>query len=231
MVDKLDTVDWSGDGDDADFFHAIERVFDIRLRSHLPWTTFSDVRDHVLAQVAARGCGGTTCATQMTFYRLRRALGLRREVGPETPMAGLIGENLRLAFNDLEADMGLKMPPTRAGSLGIVGGFCFIVAVAVLAFSTLPPPLRIFVAGASAYVGLWLRHTDRRRLPQGCNTIGDLARMIADQNRGKLARDGARLTDSDVWRIIRQLAASESGIDPDLIGPETTFFRIKKRAA
>lgn len=231
MVDKLDTVDWSGDGDDADFFHAIERVFDIKLRSYLPWTTFGDVRDHVLAQVAARGCGGTSCATQMTFYRLRRALGLGREVGPETPMSGMIGAHLGLAFNDLEADTGLKMPPTRAGWLGIVGNLCFIVAVAVLAFSTLPPPLRVFVAGASAYGGLWLRHTDRRRLPHGCNTIGDLARMVADQNRGRLAHDGARLTDSDIWRIIQQLAADESEIDPNLVGLETTFFRIKKRAA
>jgi hypothetical protein len=231
MVDKLDTVDWIGNGDDADFVHAIERVFNIRLRSHVPWTTFGNVRDHVFAQVAARGCGGTTCATQMTFYRLRRALGLGREVGPETPMAGLIGEHLRLAFNDLEADTGLKMPPTRAGWLGIVGSLCFIMAVAVLAFSTLAPPLRIFVAGASACVALWLRHTDRRRLPHGCNTIGDLARMVADQNRGRLARDGARLTDSEIWRIIQQLAAEESGIDPNLVGLETTFFRSKKRAA
>lgn len=227
----LDTVDWSGDGDDADFFQAIERIFDIRLRSHLPWTTFGEVREHVVAHVAASGHGGTTCATQMTFYRLRRALGLGRQVGLDAPVAGLIGKHLRLAFNDLEADTGLKMPATRAGWPGIAGGFCFIAAVAVLAFTTLPPPLRIFAAGASAYVGLWLRHSDRRRLPHGCETIGDLALMVTEQNRGRLARDGARLTNQEIWWIIQQLAAEESGIDPDLIGPDTTFFRSKTRAA
>jgi hypothetical protein len=231
MLDMLDTVDWIGDGDDADFCQAIERVFDIRLRSRLPWTTFGDVREHVVAQIAARGHAGTICATQMTFYRIRSALGLGREVGPETPVAGLVGKRMRQAFNDLEADTGLKMPTTRAGWLGIVGGLCFVAAVAVLALATLPPLLRIFAAGASAYVGLWLRHSDPRRLPHGCNTIGDLARMVTDQNRGRLARDGARLTDPEIWQIIQRLAAQESGINPDLIGPGTTFFRSKKRAA
>jgi len=96
----LDTVDWVGDGDDTYFFQAIERVFDIRLRSHLPWTTFGEARDHIVAHVAARGRGGTTCATQMTFYRLRRALGLGRQVRPDAPLAGLIGENPRLSFNN-----------------------------------------------------------------------------------------------------------------------------------
>lgn len=231
MVDKLDTVDWSGDGDEADFFQGIERVFGIRLRASLPWTTFGEVHAHVIAQVAARGSSGTKCATQMTFYSLRRSLGFGREVGPETPLVGLIGERIQLAFNDLEADTGLKMPATRAGWRGIVGSLCFIAALAVLAFTMLPPPIRIFFAGTSAYMGLWLRHSDRRRLPHGCKTIGDLARMVTDQNRGRLARDGARLTDQEIWRIIQQLAAQESGINPDLIGLETTFFRIKRRAA
>src|SRR3546814_7578556 len=85
----------------------------------------------------------------------------------------------------LEADTDLKMPATRAGWLGIVSGLCFAVAVAILAFTTLAPPLRIFAAGASAYAGLWLRHLDRRRLPRRCDTIGDLARLVTEQNRGR----------------------------------------------
>lgn len=222
----LETVDCGGDGDDTAFFQAIERIFDIRLRSHLPWTTFGEVRDHVVAQARPMH-GGTTCATQMTFYRLRRALGLGRQVGPDAPLAGLIGKDLRRAFNDLEADTGLTMPATRAGRRGIAGGLCFVAAAAILAFTMLPPSLRIFAAGATACMGLWLRYSDRRRPPHGCETIGDLARMVAEQNRGRLARDGARLSSPEIWRIIQQLAAEESGIDPDLIGPDTTFFRSK----
>jgi hypothetical protein len=230
-MQMLDTVDWSGDGDDADFALAIERIFDLRLRSNLSWTTFGEVRDHVVAHVAAHGGGGAACATQMTFYRLRRALGLGRQVGPDAPLASMIGGKLRQVFSDLEADTDLRMPATRAGWPGIVGSSCFVIAAAILAFTTLPPPFRIFAAGASAYLGLWLRHLDRRRLPRGCETIGDLARVVSEQNRGRLARDGARLTSPEIWRIIQQLAADESGIDPDLIGPETTFFRIKAQAA
>lgn len=214
----LDTVGWAGDGDDTDFFLAIERTFDLRLRSNLPWTTFGEVRDHVFSHIAAHSGGGTKCATQMTFYRLRRALGLGRHVGPDAPLAPLIGDKLRQSFNDL------KMPATRAGWPRIVGGLCFTVTVAILAFTTLAPPLCIFAAGASAYAGLWLRHIDNRRLPRGCETVGDLARLVTEQNHGRLARDGARLTAPEIWRIIQQLAAEENGIDPDLIGPETTFF-------
>lgn len=227
----LDTVGWAGDGDDTDFFVAIERIFDLRLRLNLSWTTFGEVRDHVVAHVAAYGDGGTACATQMTFYRLRRALGLSRNVGPDAPLAPLIDENVRWMFNDLEADTNLKMPATRIGWPGIVGNLCFAAAAVFLAFTTLSPPLRIFAAGASAYAGIWLRHFDRRRLPRGCQTIGDLARLVSDQNRGKLARDGARLTLPEIWRIIQLLAVEESGIDPNLIRPETTFFRQKAQAA
>lgn len=230
-MQSLDTVNWTGDGDDVDFFLAIERVFDLRLRSHLPWTTFGEVCEHVVTHVAAHGRAGTICASQMTFYRLRRALGLGRHVGPDAPIAALIGENLHQSFRDLEADTDLKMPRTRVGWRGFIGGLCFAIAVVVLAFTTLPPPLRIGAAGAAAYLGLWFRHLDRRRLPHGCRTIGDLARIVTEQNRGRLARNGARLADPDIWRIIQQLAAEESGIDPALIGPATTFFRSKARAA
>src|SRR3546814_15780143 len=121
----------------------------------LPWTTFGEVRDHVVAHVAAYSGGGTTCATQMTFYRLRRALGLGRHVGPAAPLAPLIGGKLRQAFSALEADTDLQMPATRAGWLGIVSGLCFAVAVPILAFPPPAPPLRIFAAGASAYAGPW----------------------------------------------------------------------------
>ena len=115
----LDTVNWAGDGDDTDFALAIERIFDLRLRSNLPWTTFGEVRDHVVAHVAAHGGGGMTCATQMTFYRLR--LGLGRHIGPDARLVPLIGANLPLVFSDLEPDTDLKMPATRSGWFGITG--------------------------------------------------------------------------------------------------------------
>jgi hypothetical protein len=230
-MQMLDTVDWTGDGDDTDFFLAIERIFDLRLRSHLPWTNFGEVRDHVIAHVSANGRRGTACATQMTFYRLRRALQLGRNVGPDASLPTLIVENPHRSFRDLEADTGLKMPQTRVGWAGAVGLMCFAIAVAVLAFTTWSPLVRILVAVASAYAGLWLRHFDCRRMPHGCETMGDLARLVTDQNLGRLARDGARLSDADIWQIIQQLAASESRGDPELIGPQTTFFRSKVKAA
>src|SRR3546814_6753959 len=108
------------------------------------------------------------------------------------------------------------MAATRDGLLGIVSGLCFAGAVSILAFTTLAPPLRMFAAGASAYAGLWLRHLDRRRLPRRCDTIGDLARLVTEQNRGRLARDGARLTAPELWRIVQQLAAEESGMAPEI---------------
>src|SRR3546814_18967640 len=104
----------------------------------------------------------------MTCYRLRRALGLGRHVVPDAPLAPLIGGKLRQAFSDLEADTDLKIPATRAGWLGIVSGICFAVAVAILPFTTLAPPLRIFAAGPSAHAGLWLRHLCRRRFTRRC---------------------------------------------------------------
>src|SRR3546814_13583583 len=99
----LDTVGWVGDGDDTDFFLAIERTFDLRLRSNLPWTTFGEVRDHVVAPVAAYSGGCTTCAPQLTFYRLRPALRLGRHVGPGAPVAPRSGETVHTAARALGA--------------------------------------------------------------------------------------------------------------------------------
>src|SRR3546814_13008413 len=104
----LDTVGWVGDGDDTDFFLAIERTFDLRLRSNLPWTTFGEVSDHVVAHVAAYSGGGTTCATQMTFYRLRRAPGLGRHVGAGAPLGQLTGGNHRRALDRTSGGMGKR---------------------------------------------------------------------------------------------------------------------------
>jgi hypothetical protein len=55
--------------------------------------------------------------------------------------------------------------------------------------------------------------------------------MAAEQNRGRLARDGARLTDAEVWQIIQELAVEESRADPNSIGLQTTFFRNKVQVA
>ncbi len=230
-MQMLDTVDWVGDGDELWFVSAIEDVFDLRLRARLPWTTFGEVRDHFFAHVAQYGRNGTKCATQMVFYRLRRARGLGRRVAPDAELSELVGANPVEWFNDLEADTDLKMPKTRCGRLGIAGGVCIALAVAVLAFTKLHDPFVVAAACAIAAAGLWVRSFDRRRLPHGCQTIGDLARMVAEQNCGRLARDGARLPEAQIWRIIQQLAAEETGVNPDQIGLETTFFRPKARAA
>jgi hypothetical protein len=224
-IQPLDTVDWSGDGDDADFFRAVEAVFDIRFRSHIPWTTFGEVYDHVIARVPASARDGTICASQMTFYRLRRALGLGRHITPGEPLLPLLGKNIRREFGDLEAETDLKMPPTRAGVFGIAGGICFVAAAAVLTLSTLAPPMRFALAVAGVYFGMWMRSIDSGRLPRGCETLGELANKVAEQNRARLARHGARLTNDEIWRIIQQLAAEEGGQDPGRIGPRTTFFR------
>jgi hypothetical protein len=227
----LDTVDWAGDGDDHDFFCAIERVFDLRLRHELPWTTFGEVRDHVVRHLGARGGRGETCATQMTFYRLRRGLDLGRNIGPGAPLPPPILVDPKRRFADLEADTDLRMPSTRIGWAGVVSMASFLGAGSVLAFTVLPAPLDIFAAVVLGCLGLWLRHIDRRRLPRGCATLGDLARMAAEQNRGRLARDGARLTDAEVWQIIQELAVEESRADPNSIGLQTTFFRNKVQVA
>jgi hypothetical protein len=66
--------------------------------------------------------GGTTCATQMTFYRFRHVLGLDRDVGLDAPLAQLIGMKLRRVFTHLEVGTDLEMPATRAGCYGIAVG-------------------------------------------------------------------------------------------------------------
>ncbi len=219
----LQTVNWVGDGDELYFFESVERVFDLKLRREIPWTTFGDAFDHVDAYVQRHGTG-PGCATQMAFYRLRSALLLGRNTGPDAPVAPLVGGNLKARFRDLEADTGLAMPPPAFGPLGWV---------AVGLFSaTLPVAIILGFGGRGAGVAAllvmtgWIcRVRDHGRWPRGIATLGNLARAVADLNRGRLAKAGARLTSAEIWAIIQALGASETGIDPAVIGPDTTFFK------
>lgn len=231
MTDQqfADTVNWAGDGDDDDFFSTIERIFDLKLRRELPWTTFGDVLDHVDAYVQKHG-PGDGCATQMAFYRLRAALGLGRSVRPEEQLEPHLHGRLKWQFRDLEADTGLDLPSPALGPKGWLAVAMFGAAL-VAAFLMESAMMRVGVVAVLAIGGYLLKVADHRRLPAGLTTLGDLARVVADRNRGKLAKEGARLTRDEIWRIIQELAALESGIDPERVRPGTTFFKSTIKTA
>jgi hypothetical protein len=182
----LNTVDWVGDGDDADFFRSIERVFDLTLRRELPWTTFGEVADHVVKHVDRRGAG-KGCATQMAFYRLRKALALRRTTTPTESLAPILASGLKARFADLAADTNLEMPRLDLGLLGWASLTAFataMITVFALGFSA-EGNLAGFGLGALGFL-FW--QFDQRRLPKHIVTMGDLARAVGDENRGRLAR-------------------------------------------
>lgn len=226
-VQAIDTLDWQGD--ELSFISDVEQIFAIDLPSKVDWVTLGDVLEQVDAHIRAHG-DGDGCATQMVFYRLRRALGLPASARPSDELVRTAFEPMKARLSEIEASIGLPMPEPDRQARYWIG---LLLCLASLCSGALPvSALTKFTCFVLTFAsGAMLMRLDRGKLPRDWRTLGDLTRAIADRNRGALARQGARLRREEIWRIIQELAALESGIDPGRIGTGTTFFMEKRKAA
>jgi len=54
-------------------------------------------------------------------------------------------------------------------------------------------------------------------LPGGCKTVGDLVNDLLVMNYGALANGAGGWNEREVWKVLRQVIASEFGHDPSYI--------------
>lgn len=214
------------DGDIA-VFEEIEAVFAVELTQEDvgEWRTVGDIHETLLLRLADRR-DGEACATAMTFYRIRQALGGRAlGLTPHTPLAQLVGRNPKKWRSDLQRKLALDLPHfawTTARKMGCVLG---LSAAAGLLFGLLLDSTAI---AAGSVIALLLSYglgtIDCLSLPADLVMLGDLARAIAARNVGALALQGARLRNADIWQAICAIIAEETGTPRDQIGPDSYLF-------
>ena len=212
-------LDLAGDGDELDLILAIEESFGVELDDEAEgWRTVGDIADWLEGRVGARS-SGPRCASAMTFYRLRAALGDRR-LTPESRLAECLPGSPDAALKRLAEQTKLRLPATRPGLLGRIGAWLLFAAFAAL-FGLLFGLSPWVVAGLAA-AGLVLVHLDRGEHPVA--TLGQLAEAAAASNQSRLAALGARQDRDTVWRSLVRLAEEHAGAAPGTVGRETRII-------
>lgn len=224
---SLPTVNLDPQDGDIAVFEELQTVFALALTQDDvgEWRTVGDIHATLRHKLAKRP-DGNACATSMTFYRLRRALGARASgLKPSTPLAPLVGPNPKKWRAEVQQAVNLNLPVFPLTSVGTIG--CLVGFVAF--FSLLVSGLfesSVIATGSLATLVMCgaLCCLDRLSLPNDLVTLGDLARAIAARNVGALARQGARVRDADIWQAVCAILAEETGTPRDQIGPDSYLF-------
>lgn len=212
-------------GDDADdLLLDIEQTFEIKFAPNeaLNVNTIGDLLEVVLRNLNYDALEQRKCATSMCFYRLRRAIGPHVpdvKLRPETPVETLRRVPFRKLRHLIESEAGLRAPRYVATPVGyILLASAFLLPLTALAFQQ-----PWWAVSLSAVFSLALVAAMPRRLPPKVETFGDLVNAVASQSLGRLAKQGARVDQAQVWEALREIAAEFSDSAKD-IGPETLIY-------
>jgi hypothetical protein len=226
----------AGDGDEIDLVEDIERAFDVAFSNREAATvqTVGDLYDLLLLKLPPNDAD-RKCASAMTFYRLHRALhdmGYAESLTPASPIAFLDERNTWRAFKGLEEASGLQLPRLRLTRLGAVGCTFVLSALAAIAiwwmFKGLDGVTAVIGVAAAIAAGAAIAWLDPKRLPRDMKTLADLVRQTAPLNFGRLAKQGARHSNSDVWDAM--IAVLSEHKPKTAITRETFFFDSQLRA-
>nr|WP_295468902.1 acyl carrier protein [Mesorhizobium sp.] len=216
------TLGLAGDGDELDMLEAVESSFGIRLDTQETERieTVGQLFDVVLAKTSVDQ-DARKCATAIAFYRLRRALG-DRSASPRSRLDEIISDTPARLHRRIERDTGLAMPRASLGRIGLTALFAAILLVPATIMTVAHgwPYWPLMTLPAAAAVGsIWL---DSRRWHE--ETLGEMARKVANLNFAKLSKFGARSSAGDAWMAYTGLLSDITGIDIEEIGRETRFI-------
>ncbi|WP_199555476.1 hypothetical protein [Sandaracinobacteroides hominis] len=211
------------DGDDAsDFIVEIEAAFGLKIPAG--WescSTLGDVHALVVASAPDTWADGRTCATMMSFTRLRSALGHHAadvRIGPQTPLNVFSHVPVRGLCSEI-AQAGLRKPPVVVGVVGCTG-------LAIMALSLLAGAIASnwWIGLCGLVGGFALFRLAPLSFGRGLVTFGDLARACAAGSAGTLADEGARSGPKEIWDTIADMALRRATFPRDEVSPSTLLL-------
>jgi len=199
----------------------LEKVFDIEISNEeaVQLSTVGELHDLLLQKISPNA-DDRKCATAMAFYRVHRALmemGYPERMAPATDVRFLDKGGAKRAFKVLHEKTGLHLPQPdwtwigRTGCVASIGG-----AIAAIMLAVLHQPLWS-IASAARFIALG----------------GGIAATLLEPGKvGRLAKQGARHSDADVWNALVEIL-SDYALPKEAIARDTYFVRseLKKHTA
>lgn len=221
------TLDLDPERGAIDLIENVEKAFAIKIandEAERCWTV-GDIYEVICARTPLWGEQGRSCASSAVFYRVRRSLAPedRSSISPGSSLAGA-GVSANRLITSLRSGTGLRFPMAEPTTVGVVGGWMFLVGfigaiVALLVGAWLASAIGALVVA----VGVVLLRLDPARLPSGVTTVGDLVRRTVPLNVQTLAKTGTRPPDR--WSVLAALSAEHGTLQPNQIGPDTFLLR------
>jgi hypothetical protein len=230
------TLGLDDDLDGVELLQDLERIFDVQVSNEeaTRMMTVGDLFDLLVRKIPPNNVD-QKCTSAMAFYRLRRAI---RDLGygdapvPSSDVRFLDQGNLRARLKNIEHASGLALPSVGATVPGCIGALIVLIAVPVLAYQIFPSAVSVvfgLLAGIIAG-GAVLRYIDPGRLPKDCKTLGDLAQKSAALSFGRLAKEGGRHSDQDIWENLVE-ALSCYRLAKSEINRDTFFLQSQLKKA
>ena len=226
-----------GDGDELELIRDTEEIFAIKFQDAEleACRTAGDLHGIVWRHLSGNaGAGNVRCMNAMSFYLLCRTLasqGAGGKIRPSDRLKSFSISPKRLA-KALRVQTGLAVR-FSGGMLEKAGRWLAKLAVAAMLLaiparilhSQLLPVHQLLVALAMLllFAGVILVGSNRGSY-KGCDTVGDAAARISEQNYGKLVEKGARLDPAGVWKALCAGLSLYGNCSADEIGPGTLLI-------
>jgi len=215
----------AGDLDDVELIEDVEEAFGLRFVDDdlKRCRTVGDL----FALVEAKLPGdGSSCATAMCFYRMRRALEpqIGVELRPFSPIEQLSGISVRQLYDVIRRECGLRPPPPIISVWGCIA----LLLVPLLPLTAIGLGLSWWVAPMAALPAIALYAVSPIRLSKEFVTFGDLVRKVSARSIGLLASEGARLRSAEAWPALKLIVSDHTALNIDAINPDTLILAPSK---
>lgn len=229
-MEAPNTLGLDDDLDGAEVLQSLEASFGVKFRrseAESCWTVgdlYTLLQSHLIRDDPV----GSGCASAMAFYRLRRTIAKTSRLtrlSPTTPLKDVSTLPPRALFDHIRADTRMRLPHLEFSGVGWFGVVLLSGGVIGLLMAVGNLPNWKAFSGLAAVLGAVLMRRDRGRFPQACQSLGDLARMVAGLNFGALMAAGAGCREKDLWSALIEVLAEHSSIPKTEIRPETALLQ------
>jgi hypothetical protein len=232
------TLGLDDDLDGVEVVRDLERIFGVKLWNDEAEriSTVGNFHELLLRKIPPNAAD-QKCASAMTFYRLRRALGqlgYGQNLTPASDIRILERGRTKTNFKKLEMESGLDLPNPVTTNFGWSAFLLCFFSVWGGALYLSPGILSVFLGCLFALFGAGavLNYIDPGKLPADCATLADLTKRTAALNFGRLVKMGARHGENEIWETLVE-ALSGYDLPKSDITRDTYFLKsqLKKAAA
>lgn len=230
-------------GEEAAFWRSCESTFGVRLPplGGTDVATVGDLYELVSRRAASARPVGELKAQAHSFSLLKsyfEARGCGLPIRPETSLLAVLDPDIKREWQALRSVAGRRLRPLELNDGALRGaGFIFGLGLAVSAAAGYIVARELHSAWLAIGVGslalamvfLVLELYAQRAantLPERIATVGDLARSLAQSERGWRRTASDRLSATELWTVLTETIRRETGFDGPITHETPVFVRF-----